>query len=391
MALDTLIVKFAAPCNLACTYCYEYSSGDETWRSKPKFLAKDIAQQIGERIRNYTSTHSLTHFKVVAHGGEPLLMGAQRLDDTFKTIREAAHPATVKFSLQTNCTLIDENFCRVFRDNGVLVGASLDGGNQVHNSLRLDHGRKLVWDKIVSGLNVLRSKYSEGYGGLLCVVNTDHDPCDVIDGLMAFDPPMIDLLQPFMSLDSAGADRKRIAATFGEWMVSALHHWLNKHSHRKTKIRYLEDALRASITRKPTTDWFGPRTISYLVIETDGKIDLLDQLKAAGAASADYRALGRTVGDCDFDEALQAARELISERFGDQLPVDCVGCRWSDVCGAGHLPSRFSQARGFNNRSTYCEGIQMVLDECRRLTEPLLYESQVIPSGLADLAIPASR
>ena len=379
MPLDTLIVKFAAPCNLACSYCYEYSRGDETWRSKPKFLSADIARKIGERIREYTSLHHLTHFKVIAHGGEPLLMGAQRLGDTFQIIRQAAYPASLKFSLQTNCTLIDEEFCEVFRDNCVLVGASLDGGNQLHNSLRINHGGKPAWDKIVLGLEILRSKYPEGYGGILCVVNTDHHPCEVIDGLMAFAPPVIDLLQPFMSLDLAGADRERIAATFGEWMVTALHHWLNNHCHKETRIRYLEDALRASITGKPTTDWFGSRTLSYLVIETDGKLDLSDQLKAAGASSANFRALGSSVWDCDFDEALTAAKGLISENYGDQLPDDCVDCRWSDVCGAGHLPSRFSQARGFNNRSTYCEGIQMVLDESRRLTESLVGVSKIFP------------
>jgi uncharacterized protein len=380
MALDTLIVKFAAPCNLACTYCYEYSSGDETWKTKPKFLSQETARQIGELIRAYTSKHDLTEFKVVAHGGEPLLMGTRRLDETFKTIRQAARPANVKFSLQTNCTLIDENFCRVFRENGVVIGASLDGGTRTHNSLRIDHGKKSAWDKISAGLEVLRLNCPDNYGGLLCVVNTDHDPHEVIDGLMAFNPPMIDLLQPFMSLDSAGNDRKRIAAAFGEWMVSALHHWLDKHGHTRTKIRYFEDALRASVTGRPTTDWFGPRMISYLVIETDGKIDVLDQLKAVGAASSACRALERTVWDCDFDEALKAATALVSERLGNLLPDECLGCRWADVCGAGHLPSRFSQARGFNNRSTYCEGIQMVLDECRLLMEPLICAPKVVAS-----------
>jgi uncharacterized protein len=333
----------------------------------------------------------MTNIKVVAHGGEPLLMVAQRLNDTFKTIREAAYPTTVKFSLQTNCTLIDEDFCKVFRDNGVLVGASLDGGNHVHNRLRVDHGRKSAWDKIAAGLEVLRSKCPENYRGILCVVNTIHDPCEVIDGLLSFDPPMIDLLQPFMSLDTAGSDRAQIAANFGEWMVTALHHLLNKHGHNKTKIRYFEDALQASITGKPITDWLGPRMISYLVIETDGKLDILDQLKAVGAASITCRALERTIWDSDFDEAIHAARLLISEHYGDQLPDDCVGCRWSDVCGAGHLPSRFSQARGFNNRSTYCEGIKMVLDECRRLMRPLVFESEEISSSATNIASPESR
>lgn len=382
MALDTLIVKFAAPCNLACTYCYEYSSGDETWRTKPKFLSEGTARQIGALIRSYSLTHGLTDFKVVAHGGEPLMMGAQRLSETFKTIRHAANPTKIRFSLQTNCTLINEDFCEVFRENGVLVGASLDGGTKIHNNRRIDRGKMSAWDKIHAGLNVLRLNCPENYGGILCVVNTEHDPHEVIDGLMAFNPPMIDLLQPFTSLDSAGNDRNKIATAFGEWMVSALHRWLDKHSHKLTKIRYFEDALCASVTRKPKTDWFGRRMLSYLVVETDGKIDILDQLKAVGPASTAYRALQRTIWDCDLDSALKAASLLISDRLGHQLPDECIGCRWAEVCGAGHLPSRFSQARGFNNRSTYCEGIQRVLDECWLLMKPLVCVPKDIPQGI---------
>ena len=175
-----------------------------------------------------------------------------------------------------------------------------------------------------------------------------------------------------MSLDAAGEKRQELATKFGTWMIDALHHWLEHYCHKPTKIRYFEDALKASVTGLTTTDWFGPRTISYLVIETDGKIDLLDQLKAVGAGSAPYRALERSVWDTDFASAAALARQLIAAHYGDRLPDDCEGCRWSEVCGAGHLPSRFSAARGFNNRSTYCEGIQMVLDESKRLMEPLI-------------------
>ena len=36
---NTLIVKFASPCNLNCTYCYEYNTGDDSWKKKPKFIS----------------------------------------------------------------------------------------------------------------------------------------------------------------------------------------------------------------------------------------------------------------------------------------------------------------------------------------------------------------
>ena len=363
--MDTLIVKFSAPCNLACTYCYEYSSGDETWRSKPKFLSVDNAARIGLLAKEHAASHGISEFKIVAHGGEPLLMGPQRLDEIFEVLRQSSSPCPIKFSLQTNATLMNPDFCEVFRKHRVVVGVSLDGGNEDHNKLRVTHAGKSSWSRIVEGLKLLKANAPECFGGLLCVINTELEPCEVIDGLMKFDPPMIDLLQPFTSLDTAGANRERIAHEFGKWMNVALRHWLENYGKRRTKIRYFEDALKSSITGKPSTDWFGARRVGYLVIETDGKIDLLDQLKAVGPSSLECRNLNSTIWDSSFEDAVIQANKLIHNLSGDTLPEDCSGCRWEDVCGAGHLPSRYSVNKGFNNRSTYCEGIQMVLDYCK--------------------------
>jgi uncharacterized protein len=154
---------------------------------------------------------------------------------------------------------------------------------------------------------------------------------------------------------------------FGRWMTEALRHWLDNYGTRRTRIRYFEDALKSCVTLKPTTDWFGARRVGYLVVETDGNFDLLDQLKAVGKESLTCRNLGRSIWDSSIGQAVAQADLMIRELSGDRLPDDCVGCRWEEVCGAGHLPSRYSEARGFNNKSTYCEGIQMVLDQSREI------------------------
>jgi uncharacterized protein len=306
------------------------------------------------------------------------------LDEIFEVLRQSANPCPLKFSLQTNATLMSAEFCEVFKKHHVVVGVSLDGGNEDHNKLRVNHAGKLSWSRILEGLKLLKANAPECFGGLLCVINTELDPCEIIDGLMQFDPPMIDLLQPFTSLDRAGSNRECIALQFGKWMTVALRHWLESYGSRRTKIRYFEDALRSSITGKPSTDWFGARRVGYLVIETDGKIDLLDQLKAVGPSSLECRNLNLTIWDSCLKDAVIQANKLIHDLSGDTLPDNCSGCRWEDVCGAGHLPSRYSKENRFNNRSTYCEGIQMVLDDCKdimsnailKLTQPILQKNQ---------------
>ena len=55
MNLNTVILKVAAPCNLNCSYCYEYNRGDESWRLKPKQILAKTAEQVGKlrSVRHY--------------------------------------------------------------------------------------------------------------------------------------------------------------------------------------------------------------------------------------------------------------------------------------------------------------------------------------------------
>ena len=367
--LDTIIAKFAAPCNLACTYCYEYAAGDETWRKKPKGISVETAKVLGERIREFGESSGKKCMKVVAHGGEPLLLGAEKLNSVLSAITFHASPIEVRFSLQTNGTLLTPSICAVLARHQVTVGVSLDGSS-THNRRRIDHRGLASYDQVLAGIQTLRSTPGSRFGGLLCVIDLEHEPEEIVDALCALQPPMIDLLQPFMTHDAAGTGRQAMAKRFGEWMCRAMDRWIDRQEFGNVRIRVLDDALRASITRRPETDWFGPRRISYLVVETDGSYDLLDQLKAIGAESASARQIGRSLADCSLQDAAVLAEHLLTERSGDTLPSGCTGCRWADVCAGGHLPSRHSAAQNFNNPSTYCEGIVALLDHAHdRLTK----------------------
>ena len=111
-------------------------------------------------------------------------------------------------------------------------------------------------------------------------------------------------------------------------MVRAMNKWLSNPNWRNIRIRVLEDALKSIITEKPTTDWFGPRGLRYLIVETDGRYDLLDQLKAVGSTSIFTRAVGSSIHDCSLEEAAGKSQRLLTEYKADRLPDDCKECRW---------------------------------------------------------------
>lgn len=359
--LDTVILKFASRCNLACDYCYEYAAGDASWRAKPKLASPDVFRRLGTRISEFGEETGSRHINVVMHGGEPLLVGVKRLDRLLSCLREAARPVEIKYSLQTNGTLLSPAICDILEAHDVCVGVSLDGGPE-HNVFRKDLKGRETWERVSRAIHRLRARATNLFGGLLCVVDFDTDPEAVITALCDFDPPALDLLHPFITHDMAGARRKELALRYGRWMNQAMRFWLSRPDFAHISIRVFEDALQAAVSAYPRTDWFGRRSVSLLIVETDGSYDLLDQLKVIGQSSAGVRNLKKTVFDCSLLEAERIAWGLLRDAKGDVLPSDCADCRWREICAGGHLPARYSLARGFDNKSVYCEGIGALLD-----------------------------
>lgn len=360
--IRSLVLKVAARCNIACTYCYEYTSGDRTWRDKPRFLTPELARKLGYRIREYAESQKVEKMSVVAHGGEPLMLGPDRLDTLFHELRAGAGPVKLSLSLQTNGLLLSREVCDVLKAHSVMVGVSLDGAPH-ENRHRIDFMGQNTWVRAADGIDFLREHYPSIWGGILSVIDLTADPVRTLDAVCAFAPPQLDLLQPYTTHDMAGVLRRQTAERFGQWMIKAMGHWLNVREYRNVRIRVFEDVLQASLSSRPKTDWFGPRRLGYLVIETDGTYDLLDQLKVIGDRSGLFRSTRSTIESSSMLEAEQAARNLLTKHGGDKLPTDCEGCRWSKVCGAGHLTSRYSNRRVFDNRSVYCEGLSSLLDK----------------------------
>ena len=60
------------------------------------------------------------------------------------------------YTIQTNATLLDEDWARFFKENDFLVGVSIDGPRELHDAYRVDKGGKGSFDKVVQGLDALR-------------------------------------------------------------------------------------------------------------------------------------------------------------------------------------------------------------------------------------------
>ena len=152
-----IILKVTRGCNIACQYCYVYD--------KPSLAREEMSDEMFDFIiRRWLSetrhgNHSLkendddenttTELSLVLHGGEPLIIGKQKFARFLKKASQYAesYGKKINLSVQTNLTLIDDDWASIFSTFGVSVGVSFDGINQ-KNDLR-DNSSSKVADKLV--------------------------------------------------------------------------------------------------------------------------------------------------------------------------------------------------------------------------------------------------
>ncbi len=147
----TPIVELTEDCNLGCRYCYTGSAFLKPGKTKlinERFVAsKPFLLDAFDQIVTYNSGASTL---IIFHGGEPLLIEPQNWRGLLEASR-SRHPA-LRFSVQTNGTMIDDDFCQVFKDFEVRVGVSLDGPAFLNDLTRPNKAGgssfRAVWDGI---------------------------------------------------------------------------------------------------------------------------------------------------------------------------------------------------------------------------------------------------
>src|SRR5258708_11881575 len=104
--IDTVLLKVASRCNINCDYCYIYRMGDAGWSRVPKFMTPQTVAATAAALRTLYEDQGRA-FAVVLHGGEPLLLGVERLGKTLRALR--AHlPENCSTSLPTHGVLITD-------------------------------------------------------------------------------------------------------------------------------------------------------------------------------------------------------------------------------------------------------------------------------------------
>jgi uncharacterized protein len=149
----SVMVKPVGPiCNLDCTYCYYLEKealypGRESWRMDEEVLR--------EHVRQFIESQDIPEVQFTWQGGEPTLLGVEFFKKAVALQKEYANGRRVTNALQTNGTLLDDEWCRFFAENQFLIGISVDGPAELHDAYRVDKRGRPTHASVMRGVELL--------------------------------------------------------------------------------------------------------------------------------------------------------------------------------------------------------------------------------------------
>ncbi len=155
MAISVMLKPASSSCNLKCEYCFYNSLSSERKDFSKGMMNSDTAKRIIVSALEF-ARGSDVYFTF--QGGEPLLAGKKFFADFVEYAKENnSLNSEIHYCLQTNGTLIDDDFADFIKANGFLVGVSLDGTSE-HNKYRVYPNGKSSFEDVMRGINILKSK-----------------------------------------------------------------------------------------------------------------------------------------------------------------------------------------------------------------------------------------
>ena len=151
--LYVMLKPVGAVCNLACDYCY-YLEKAKLYQNNPKHV---MSEELLEKfIEEYINSQTMPQVLFTWHGGEPLMRSIDFYKKALAFQKKYAHGKQIDNVIQTNGTLLTDEWCEFFAKNHWLVGISIDGPQEYHDHYRVTPAGKPSWEKVMQGISLLK-------------------------------------------------------------------------------------------------------------------------------------------------------------------------------------------------------------------------------------------
>jgi len=341
-------------CNLDCRYCYYTMKPRELYPGTDRFQMSDAT--LAAYVRQYMELMP-THVDFGWQGGEPLLAGKEFFGRAVALQKEHGRDGQeVANALQTNGTLLDDEWCEFLAENKFLVGISLDGPPQWHDAYRVDPAGRGTFHRAWAGLELLR-KHGVEHNVLITLnaVNAPH----AADIYRYFVNRGVRYLQfiPILERDAAGTitDYSCGPEQFGRYLLEVFEQWATRDVGRVSE-RFIDNVIHQLVFGTASMCCHAERCANAHVLEFNGDLYACDHFVFP------HWRLGN-IHETPLAELLRSERLEEFAALKTELPAACRDCEYLAFCRAGcpkhHVPIGTDPDRV----NYFCEGYKRFYGE----------------------------
>ena len=350
-------------CNLACSYCYYTEKSHLYPHSKNHIMSDDLLEEF---IKQYIEMQTLPQVLFTWHGGEALMRPLSFYKKAVMLQHRYANGRRIDNAIQTNGTLLTEDWCRFFKDNGWLVGVSIDGSQEFHDEYRRSKSGSPSFRQVMNGIRLL-NRFGVEWNALAVINDYNSDyPLDFYSFFKEIGchyiqfTPIVERLSPHKNGCRLAAPFEKSPmeltefsvqpAQWGEFLCTLFDEWV-KNDVGKIFIQLFDATLANWMNMTPGICSMAETCGHAGVIEFNGDVYSCDHF-----VFPEYK-LGN-IRQQTLTEMMYSQRQM---QFGQNknklLPSQCRNCDFLFACHGECPKNRFALTRdGEPGLNFLCEG-----------------------------------
>ena len=325
-------------CNIRCAYCRN--------RDFNRVVKTVMSIETLEKLLAFLNTSPQRKIHVNWHGGEPLLAGKDFFDHIVRL--EKLYPdKTWINAVQTNATIIDDDWAKFFFENGFQIGVSIDGSERVHNTDRIDIAGRGTYESAMRGVNILRRHGIQP--GVICTVTkkTVKYAEEIFSELVSAGFKGIAFNAFYNTASKSGGDEYGL--TDSDWsgfLKEIFESWL-KEDNGTIRVRELDGILAWTAGKKTNGCSFNGTCSQWFAVDFTGDIYPCERFG--------HEVYFGSVNSLRTYEDLVTSQTFLDWKNSIKvLPNKCKTCKFLPLCFNGCSSHRQADNEGVN-LYTYCE------------------------------------
>ena len=352
-------------CNLSCKYCYylEKSNLHKEDDSARFTLSDELLEKF---IEQYINSQTQPQILFTWHGGEPLMRPLSFYKKALQLQKKYAHGRVIDNCIQTNGTLLTDEWCKFLKENNWLVGISIDGPQEFHDEYRRNKQGLPSFVKVMQGINLLK-KYGVEWNAMAVVNDFNADyPLDFYHFFKNIDcryiqfTPIVErifshkdgryLASPMESGKGQLADFSVASEQFGNFVCAIFDEWV-RHDVGTVFVQLFDSTL---------ANWVGETPGVCTMAETCGQASVMEY--NGDVYSCDHFVFPEyKLGNIRVNTLTEMMYGERQKKFGMakklSLPRQCKECEFLFACHGGCPKDRFASTEDGEPGLNYlCKG-----------------------------------